>query len=201
MQNRIFLVAALPLFALVVVPSITAQTEAVAKAAGTTEIYGGYSLLSNSFNSHSYASGTNFRGPVLNGWAAAVNFPSRGRLGIKVEGLGFYGTSLGDPTHANFFLAGGQYSKGFGRESAYVHLLAGLGHINDQALTLGGEGPSSNISVAADGGGGIDTPLSRHIAWRVEGALLFAHFTAASNQIQGSPNYFGRFSTGMVLRF
>jgi hypothetical protein len=173
----------------------------VSRPSGRQEIYGGYSYLSNSFNTHSYGNGQTFGGSGLNGWSIAALFPISKSIGVKVTGLGFYGTSLGDSQRAYFFLGGAQYTKRFGKESGFVHGLAGLGHINDQALTLGGEGPQSNFSVTADAGGGLDTPISRSMAWRIEGAMLFADFKPASNQIQGTPKFFARISTGIVFHF
>jgi hypothetical protein len=76
-----------------------------------------------------------------------------------------------------------------------------LGVINKQALNTENLGPKSHFSVATDTGGGIDTPLSPRVAWRVEGAFMFSHFTANSDQIHGTPIFFGRFSTGIVWRF
>jgi hypothetical protein len=195
MRFRLFSFSAVVWFALLI-PALSAQTEPVAKLIGVKEIFGGYAYLSNSFNSH-----TGFRGPGLNGWDAAAAFPIARNLGVKVEGLGFYGNSLGYAQDAHFFLAGGQYTQRFSNESVFVHGLAGIGHINTEALTLGGEGPSSNFALAADGGGGLDTPISKRMAWRVEGALLYANFTPASNQIHSTPNYFARISTGIVWRF
>lgn len=190
--------AVLPLLA----PALAAQTESAKTAAGSNQFYLGYSLLTNSFNSHSY-SGPNgdFRGAVLNGMEAAATFHPRGSFALKAEGLGFFGTSLGNSTLAQFFLGGGQYTRRMGRESGYAHLLGGLGHINKDALNLGGLGPTSNFSPAFDAGGGIDTHVSSNLSWRVEGALLFAHFTPKDDQIQNTPMFFGRFSTGIVCRF
>jgi hypothetical protein len=159
-------------------------------------MYAGYTYLSNSFNSYA-----RFSSGGLNGWDAAASFPLIHGFAVKAEAFGYYGTSLGDSQVAHFVLAGGQFTKRFGKESAFVHGLAGIGHINNAALTLGGEGPSSNFSFAADAGAGLDTPIARRLAWRVEGSMLHSDFTAAGDQIHGLPNYFARFSTGIVWRF
>jgi hypothetical protein len=186
----------LALFAPILAAALPAQTEPGTNPAQSREIYGGYSYLSNSFNSHE-----GFRGPGLNGWDAAGSFPITKRLGVKVEGLGFYGTSLTYSQAAHFFLGGVQYTRSFSKESVFVHGLAGIGHINTDALTLGGQGPKSNFSIATDAGGGIDTPISKRLAWRVEAAMLFADFTPASDQIHQTPNFFARVSTGVAWRF
>lgn len=196
MRLRCFIFQVLLLTALGLPHCLVAQIEPGTNPIRGSELYGGYSYLSNSFNSHA-----GFSGGGLNGWDAAASFPMSHGLGAKVAAFGFYGNSLGDSQAAHFVLAGGQYTKRIGKESAFVHGLAGIGHINDQALTLGGEGPSSNFSFAADAGAGLDIPIKRRLAWRVEGGMLHSNFTAASNQIHSLPNYFARFSTGLVFRF
>ncbi len=196
MKSRFLVFVTLLLTAICTPHSSIAQVEAVSNVTGRNEIYAGYTYLSNSFNSHA-----SFSGGGLNGWDAAASFPLIRGFGVKAESFGFYGSSLGDSQVAHFILAGGQYTRRFGKESGFVHGLAGIGHINDAALTLGGEGPSSNFSFAADAGVGLDTPIGRNLAWRVEGGILHSNFTAASNQIHGLPNYFARLSTGVAWRF
>lgn len=65
-------------------------------------------------------------------------------------------------------------------------------------------------SFSAIMGGGLDTPLSPHFAFRVQGDFQYANFEQAAYQIRstgapvyvpGLPNYFGRISTGLVWRF
>ena len=196
MQPRCLVFAVLLLPVLAMPRMLAGQIKPVAEPVRGNELYFGYSYLSNSFNSYA-----NFSGGGLNGWDAAGTFPVTHSVAVKAEAFGFYGNSLGDSQLAHFFLVGGQYGRHFGKESAFVHGMVGLGHINDQALTLGGEGPSSNFSFAADAGAGLDTPIARSLAWRVEGSMLYSDFTAASNQIHGLPTYFARFSTGVAWRF
>lgn len=192
-----YLAFAVLLFLILGIPRIVfGQIKPASEPARGNGLYVGYSYLSNSFNSH-----TDFSGGGLNGWDAAGTFPLIQHLSVKAEAFGFYGNSLGDSQQAHFFLLGGQYGGRPGKESAFVHGLIGLGHINDQALTLGGQGPSSNFSFAADAGAGLDTPIAQHLAWRFEGSMLHSNFGAASDQIHGLPNYFARISTGIVWRF
>jgi hypothetical protein len=192
-----FLVLAALLLTVVCTPrSLIAQIEPGSHDSGRNEMNAGYTYLSNSFNN--YAS---FSGGGLSGWEAGASFPLIHGFAVKAEALGFYGNSLGDSQVAHFVLAGGQYRRRFGKESVFVHGLAGIGHINDAALALGGEGPSSNFSLAADVGAGLDTPFARRLAWRVAGSMLRSNFTAASDQIHGLPNLFARLSTGIVWRF
>ncbi|HWG19154.1 MAG TPA: hypothetical protein VG225_01405 [Terracidiphilus sp.] len=159
-------------------------------------IYGGYSYLSNSFNNHStYSSGSG-----MNGWDADVTLPAFRSWNLKLEGLGFYDNNLGDAERAHFFLAGPVLKHRLGKDTLFAQGLAGYGHINAQALSLGGEGANTN-TFAADVDGGIDIPFAPRIAWRVQGGVLYSAFGAQSNQISGLPRWFGRLSTGVVLRF
>lgn len=196
MRFRRKCLALAPLLLVLPITGVRAQTDAGSRAPGETELYAGYSYLSNSFNSH-----TGFSGGGLNGWDASVKLPLSNSFGVKIAAIGEYGSSLGDAQRAHFIMGGGQYGWRFGASSAYVHGLVGLGHINAQALTLGGQGPNSDSSLTEDAGGGFNVPFSRRMAWRIEAAMLHADFTPASNQIHDTPNYFARISTGVVWRF
>lgn len=187
---------ATPVFFLLLLPCSHAQIRQPSHTTGGNELYAGYSYLSNSFNSNG-----EFSGGGLNGWDAAAKFRLTDSLGAKIAGIGEYGTSLGDAHHAHFLMGGGQYTRYFGARSIYLHGLVGIGHINAQAITGGGEGPQSDFSFVADAGGGFNAPISRRTAWRFEAAMLHANFTPKSDQIHGTPNYFARISTGIVWRF
>lgn len=159
------------------------------------EVFGGYSLLSNSFNGHASAPS---RQP-LNGWDAAAEVPVALHWDIKVEAAGYYGTSLGSPQHPLFVLGGAAWNHHFGKEVVFVEGLAGLGHLN--ADWWGGEGPAKTNSFAADAGGGLDIPLRSRLAWRIQGDFQFSNFTIPNDQIHDLPNFFGRVTTGVVWHF
>jgi hypothetical protein len=159
------------------------------------EFFAGYSFLSNSFNGHSsFASHQ-----PLNGWELSFAAPVSRRLSFKASANGYYGTSLGSPQRPIFILCGAAYSKHFGREVGFVEGLAGLGLLNKD--WWGGEVPGATKSFAGSAGGGLDTPLTKRLAFRVQGGLLYAHFTINDSQIHGLPNYFARISSGLVWRF
>ena len=173
-----------------------AQADAQTKSADTVTIYGGYSYIANSFNNHSTFSS----GSGMNGWDADVTLPAFRRWNLKVEGLGFYDDNLGDAEHALFFLAGPVLKHKLRKDTLFAQGLAGYGHINAAALSLGGEGANTN-TFAADMDAGFDIPVAPRIAWRLEGGVLYSAFSAQSNQISGLPRWFPRFTTGVVMHF
>lgn len=177
-------------------PEGKAQADTHSASGGAVTIYAGYSYLSNSFNNHSTFSS----GSGMNGWDADVTLPAFRTWNLKVEGLGFYDDNLGDAEHAHFFLAGPVLKHRLGKDTLFAQGLAGLGHINAAALSLGAEGANTN-TFAADMGGGLDIPVAPRFAWRLEGGVLYSAFSAQSNQISGLPRWFGRFSTGVVMHF
>lgn len=124
-----------------------------------------------------------------------------GGLGWKIAAAGYYGTNLGDKQIEHSLLVGPQYAKRFGRESAFVHGLIGVGFINSGAIPFDVSSPSSNGTLAVQAGGGVDTPMSRRIAWRAEGDYLHSQYSSNSDQIHGLHGNFASISTGLVWRF
>jgi hypothetical protein len=98
-----------------------------------------------------------------------------------------------------FFLGGLQYNKHFGKETAFVQGLAGFGHINSDYR--GGLARPTTNSFVGGGGGGLDTPFTPHLSFRVKADFIYANFTIPDNQIHDQPNYFAHISTGLVWRF
>ncbi len=197
--TQFFRLSTLLLSGLLLPATLTAQnTHSEASDPGKYDLFGGYSLLSNSFNGHNSATSHT----PLNGWNAALSAPvsrvSRG-FGIKADVSGYYGTSLFSPQHPIFVLGGAQYSKHFGKETGYVEGLVGIGHLNKN--WWGGEGQGSTNSFTAAVGAGLDTPIARNLSFRVQGDLLHANFTIPNDEIHALPNYFARISTGLVWRF
>lgn len=184
------------LFALIFVPGgLGAQSQAPASA--PFQIYGGFSEFSNSFN------GVPGSHQPLNGWDAGVAFPAWHNLRFKIDVSGFNGNNLGAQQHAYFIMGGPQYERAFGRERLFVHALFGDGGFNRDWGPNGLPGGTASFSVLT--GGGLDTPVGRHFAIRVEGdmqhtnlALIQSEKDPVPYRVPGLPNYFGRFSTGIV---
>jgi hypothetical protein len=175
---------------------LVAQAQAVDEPRrGTNEVFTGYSFFSNSFNGHS----TGASHQPLNGWEVSLDFPVSGRFNFVVDGSGYYGTSLGSPQHPIFVLCGVQFNRHFRKETAFLQGLGGLGHINSDFW--GGLAHPTTNSFVGSGGGGLDTPISSRLAFRVKADFIYASFTIPDNQIHNQPNYFARISTGLVWRF
>ena len=169
------------------------------------QIYVGYSGLSNSFNG-----APGFHEP-LNGVYAGVAFPEWHHLRIKLDYSLYRGNNLGDPQNAFFIMSGGQYGGTFHRERFYVEALAGEGAVNGTWFSTANTGFKNGntgtiASFAEFLGGGIDTPISSHTAFRIEGGMQHSNFDpitpigkgAVPYHLAGIPDYFGRISAGVV---
>ena len=178
MPSRLFLLIAL----LCLSPVLHAQSGAPARY----QIYGGYSFLSNSLN------GVPGSHQPLNGWVAAVAFPSWHSLRFKLDTYAYRGTNLGAPQHALFIMG------------VFVEGLGGTGSANKSWAANNALGQTA--SFAALVGGGLDTRLTRRIAFRVEGGFQYSYFALAGQysapyRIPGLPTDFGRVSSGLVWQF
>jgi len=163
---------------------------------GEGEFYTGYGFLSNSFNDYS-----DFPATPINGWDAGMALRARGTLSISAEALGFYGTSLGASQFEHSLLIGPQWSRRTGKESLFVHGLVGIGFINSGAIPYDNSSPSSNLTFAALAGGGLDTPISTHLAWRIEADYLHSQYGSKSDQIHNLHGNFAHITTGIVFHF
>jgi hypothetical protein len=169
------------------------------KAPARYQIYGGYSYLSNTIN------GVPGSHQPLNGWDANAAFPSWHGLRFKIDVSAYRGTNLGAPQQPLFILGGGQYTWRIRRESVFVEGLLGDCGMNKNW------GPNQTIgqtaSIASLAGGGLDTPLTRRISFRVSGGYQYAYFTLGGPHITtpyrlpGQPINFGRVSSGLVWKF
>lgn len=180
---------------LCLLPALHAQSGAPERH----QIYGGYTYLSNTFN------GVPGSRQPLNGWDASMAFASWHGLRFKLDTFAYRGTNLGAPQHPLFILGGGQYARRIRRESVFAEGLIGECGLNknwgaDQTI-----GQTASISTLV--GGGLDTPLTRHFAFRASGGFQYAYFTlggphiAIPYRLPGLPTYFGRISSGMVWQF
>jgi Lipid A 3-O-deacylase (PagL) len=161
------------------------------------QIYAGYSLLSNSFNAVS--------GPrqPLNGWDAAMAFPAWHGLRFKLDVANYSGSNLAADQHAVSITAGGQYEWRIHREILFTEALLGDIRLNRYWGPNGIPGETASFTTLL--GGGIDTPISRHFAFRVKGDFRYANFDlvkSLNNQIPysipGLPKTFASLSTGIV---
>jgi hypothetical protein len=182
----------------------TADSVAQSQPAPPVEIYGGYSWLSNSFN------GVPGSRQGLNGGNAGVAFQPWHHLRFRMDYSLYRGVNLGDPQHAFAIMAGGQYEVNFHRERFYAVALAGEAGMNGTWFKPdNGHYKNGNTGEIASFeeflGGGADTPIASHVAFRVEGGVQHSNFnpitelpTGRPYHLDGIPNYFGRISAGIV---
>ena len=191
--HRAILPAALAMFALPVLPPLHAQPE----TAAPYRISAGFDALTNSFTGRPGAQ------QPRAGWNASAAFPAWRNLRFKVDVSAFRGTNLGATESAYFILGGAQYEHSLGRERVFAEALVGDGGFN---RFWGPEGhPGATASFAELLGGGLDTPLSPHLALRLEGGMQHTNLALIEKvsyslpyHLAGLPNYFGRFSAGLV---
>jgi hypothetical protein len=190
----------LPIALLCLAAAIHAQTKARSEAPARFQLYGGYSFLSNSFNGL-----PGFRQP-LNGWDSSIAFPAWHNLRFKIDVSGYLGTNQGASQKSVFILSGAEYSHRFGRESVFAEALAGDGGLPRYWGPQ--RAPGETASFATVLGGGLDTPLTRRFAFRVDGGYQWSNFQLIDNtlfllpiQTPGMPNNFWRISSGLVWSF
>ena len=160
-------------------------------------LYGGATYVSNAFN------GVPGARSALLGWESSAEFPAWRNVRLKINVSGTTGESGGASQSSYFVLGGGQYEHALGRERFFAHALVG-----DMGITRnwGPEShPGMTASFAALLGGGVDTPVSSHFAWRVEGDMQHTNLDLVEpNEHQlpyassGLPRFAGRISTGVV---
>jgi hypothetical protein len=164
------------------------------------QMYGGYSYLSNTMN------GIPGARQSLNGWDASVGFPPWHNLRFVMDVSGYSGTNSGAAQHPYFIMGGGQYDWRLRRETIFGEALFGDGGINRYWGPNGAPGESASFALFT--GGGLDTQLARHLAFRVQGGYQYSYFILINNLTQtfplhlpGLPTNFGRASSGLVVEF
>jgi hypothetical protein len=167
---------------------------------GRYQLYAGYAYLSNSFN------GVSGSHQSLNGWDASIAGPPWRGLRFKIDTFSYNGSNLGAAQHSMFVLPGAQYSRKLGKETAFLDGMAGIGNLN--RYWGAGSTPGETASFSTLLAGGLDTPVSRHFAFRVSGGYQYAHFVLINNvndsqpiKSPGLPRNFCRISTGLVWKF
>jgi hypothetical protein len=188
----------IPLIALLcLAPFLHAQTQ---EPPAHYQVYGEYSYLSNSIN------GLPGSHQALNGFDAGIAFPSWRNLRFKIDVTGYTGTNLGATQHPYFIMGGGQYNWRLGRETVFAEALVGDGGINrywgPKAV------PGETASFVAFTGGGLDTRMARHLAFRMESGYQYSYFQLINNlhdllpyELPGLPTNFWRLSSGLVVEF
>lgn len=174
--------------------AIHAQKEAPARF----QLYGGYSFLSNSID------GLPGSHQSLSGWDASLAFPAWHGLRFKAGTFGYRGTNLGAPQHPYFVMGGAEFSHRVGRETIYVEGMGGDSGINRNWGPNGINGETASFATLL--GGGLDTPITRRIAFRAGGDFLYENYAlsgdhSAPYRIPGLPQFFGRITSGLVLKF
>lgn len=184
-------------FSVVALLSLPLALAAQSSASIPVQIYGGLSYFSNSFNAVTGAQ------HPLAGWDTSVAFPAWHDLRLKIDVSGYSGNNLGAPQHAVFIMGGAQYERSVGRERLFAHALFGDGGFNRNWGPNGALAGTASFSTLL--GGGLDTPVSKHIGIRVEGdyqhtnlGLIQSEADPVPYRIPGLPNSFGRISTGLV---
>jgi len=185
-------------FVLIPLLCLASAAHAQSEATAHYQLYGGYTYLSNSFN------GVPGSHQPLNGWDAALAFSSWHGLRFKLETFEYRGTNLGAPQNAMFILAGWQYSRRLLRESLFAEGLAGEANLSKNWPGNQLIGTPASFSTLL--GGGVDTPIARHFAFRIDGGFNWSNFSLQSSYnvpypTPGLPHDFGRISTGLVWGF
>jgi len=161
------------------------------------EIFAGYSWLSNSFN------GVPGSRQALNGEEGSLAFPGWHGLRVKIDLAHYSGTNLGAQQNALFIMGGGQYEHTFHRERVFGQALFGDVGMNRYWGPHGT--PGETASFVTQLGGGVDTPISRNFAFRVEAdwrnenlALIKAVNNVQPYRLPGLPQNFFGITTGLV---
>jgi hypothetical protein len=132
-------------------------------------------------------------------------FPSWHGLRFKLETYSYYGTNLGTNQNLMYIMAGGQYNYKIGRETIFGEVLGGNGNAaNKNWVGTGTRGELNSLTELM--GGGVDTPLTPHLAFRVNLGFQHQDFQALTPeligyQVPGIPNNFFRISSGFLWKF
>jgi hypothetical protein len=134
-----------------------------------------YGQLTNVVNKQSYKG--------WNGSFEALPFTRIPRLGLVIDGSGFYRRGV---TQYNA-MGGPRYSTNMGKWRPFVQAMAGIRHLNSSGFVYN--------PLVIDVGGGVDYKLwFKNFSWRFQGDYMHSHYASASQN-----DY--RASTGLVWRF
>ncbi|MGD0471542.1 MAG: hypothetical protein ABSA54_24465 [Terriglobales bacterium] len=179
---------------------LTSFLNAQEKRESHYELYGGYTLLSNSFNGKPGAT------QPLNGGEFAIAFPAWHNLRFTIDVYSIRGSNLNAQQHAIFITGGGKYSHRVGKVNVFGEAL--LGDVGINRYWGPNSLPGQTASLTAFLGGGIDTPVSRRFAFRLAGGYQYTNFFLVQSvsdpipyQFPGEPNNFARIASGVVWKF
>lgn len=182
---------------LLVLLSIALVSSAQSSDSSSLQISGGFSTLSNSINGVPGA-----RQPLL-GWEASLAAPAWRNLRFKIDYSAYLGNNQGAPQHPYFILAGGQYDHRLGKQTLFAEALFGDCGLNGNWGSNKSPGSTASFSILA--GGGVDTPVSKHLAVRFEGGYHYTNFALYQSaaykypyQLPGYPRNFARISAQLV---
>ncbi len=135
----------------------------------------GYAQLTDVINKQSYR-----------GWEGSVEalpFNRFPRLGVVIDGTGFYRRNV---TQYNA-VGGFRYSGNYGKWRPFVQAMAGVRHVNSYGFVYN--------PIAIDAGGGVDYKLPfKNFSWRLQADYVHSHYASANQN-----DY--RATTGIVWRF
>jgi hypothetical protein len=188
------------LFALIFLICVPVTLHSQSEAPAHYQLYGGYTWLSNTMNGFPGARQS------LNGWDVSLAFGSWHSVRFKLDAYGYHGTNLNAPQHALFILAGAQYSHKIRRETVFADGLIGDATLNRNWGPQGTRAATNGFTSLV--GGGLDTPITRRFAYRVNGGFQYSYTALIGPgpefgpyRVRGLPTYFGRISTGVVWLF
>ncbi len=180
--------------------AVHAQSEAASQVRARFQLYGGYAFLSNSPN------GLPGSRQPLNGWNATITVPPWRYIRFKIDVSSYRGANLGAAEHVYFIMGGAQFTRRFGKECAFLEGLAGQGGIDRYWGPQAAPGETASFVTLL--GGGLDTPITRRFAFRVDGGYQWSNFKLINSvatllpiQTPGLPNNFWRISSGLVWSF
>ncbi|MGD0155948.1 MAG: hypothetical protein ABSB50_07610 [Terracidiphilus sp.] len=196
MTCRLFI----PSVLLCLAAGLHAQTDAASQAPPRFQLYGGYSFVSNSPNGMAGAH------QPMNGWNASFGVPNWHFIRFVIDVSSYRGTNLGAQENVYYIMGGTQFTRRFGRESAFLEGYAGEAGINRYWGPQGAPGETASFVTLL--GGGVDTPISRRFAFRVHAGYQGTNFKLIDNVQQilpipspGIPNNFFRIASGLVWNF
>jgi hypothetical protein len=123
-------------------------------------------------------------------------------LRAKIDVSRYSGTNLGAQQNALSIMGGGQYERTILRERLFVEALFGYLGMNRDWGPSAQRGESASFTTLF--GGGLDTPLNKHFALRIQGDYRFENLALVQPgslypyRVPGLPKNFGSISTGLV---
>lgn len=130
--------------------------------------------------------------------------PTTHGMRLVLDYVSFDGTNQGASQKGFFAMAGGQYEFHIGGEGVFAEGLVGNAGLNKNWYNNGGLVTTASFTEFL--GGGLDTPLTHSLAFRVEGGVQHTNFALMTSKLAGFPYYrpaglpenFARMTAGIV---